>query len=262
MDKVSSSGISAWIEHVVTARIAGGRPVAGIRRFRLPAIGSYDCERVTIDLQSGNELVLFLKNFSHSRLSKDQPERRRIRELRVYRDLLDGAGLGTPEYFAAMCDDSEDKYWLLLEFVEAEVLEIIDERNGVSATAWLARMQRHFLDRADDLASCDFLIEHDTEYFQKKAADASRNVGTQAAVHSAALEHALQCYVENGVRFSQHISAANTTLLLSTMRQPLFGSNCVWPTRMPQVERVSRFRTCLRCGGSSIASGCIGWSTG
>ena len=203
MDSVSNREITAWIEREVGAGIAGGHSVVGIRRSPLPTIGSYECERVTVDLQGGNEVALFLKNYSHSRLSKDQPERRRIRELRVYRDLLHNTGLGTPEYYAAMCDDAEGKYWLLLEFVEADVVEQIDACNGVPAAAWLARMQRHFLDRADVLARCDFLIEHDAEYFQMKAADASRNVGTRAEVHLAALEHALECYAKNIGRMTE-----------------------------------------------------------
>jgi tRNA A-37 threonylcarbamoyl transferase component Bud32 len=203
MDKVTNNNIDLWLERVVTEQIGRGRPLAGIRRSRYPHIGSYDCERVTVEFRSGDEIVLFLKNYSRSRLSKDQPERRRIRELGIYRDLLHNSGLGTPDYYAAMCDDREGKHWLLLELVEAEVVEDIDEHNGVPAVNWLARMQRHFLDRADDLTRSNFLIEHDAAYFQMKAADATRDVATQAAVHSMALEPALECYLNNIDRMTQ-----------------------------------------------------------
>src|SRR5215212_9928710 len=66
-------------------------PIAGIQSRRCEFSSSYDCELLTVQRADGPALTLFLKDFGFSQIPKDQPDRRRERELHVYRELLPGA---------------------------------------------------------------------------------------------------------------------------------------------------------------------------
>jgi aminoglycoside phosphotransferase (APT) family kinase protein len=180
--------LRGWLEQVVT----GG--VSRVDRARLPEIGSYDCDAVTVELVDGTSRRFFLKDFSHSRQTKDHRGPRRDRELRVYRELLADSDLGTPGYRGSVWDESRDRHWLLLELVEGEVVKEVDVRHGVPAAAWLARMQAHFLRHADRLAAADYLIDHDAAYFRAKAEAARRDVAAIAPACAGLLDRALEAY--------------------------------------------------------------------
>ncbi len=172
----AESALQALLEEIVAERFGTRGSIEGIHRQRFPYIGSYDCETLTVELQGGERLVLFFKDFGFSRLSKDDRELRRARELRVYRDLLAQADLGTPRYYGSLWDEPRGRYWLLLELVEGTIVEEVDARFGVPAAAWLARMQGHFLQHSKHLGGCDFLIRHDAAFFRSKAESARRDV--------------------------------------------------------------------------------------
>jgi aminoglycoside phosphotransferase (APT) family kinase protein len=177
---MTGTAVQAWLEAVVEERIAYGRGIREIHRIPLPHIGSYDCERVSVSLADGAQVELFLKDYGRTRQSKDEPSRRKTRELRVYRELLAGADLDTPALFGTMQDEEAGQFLLLLELIDAEVVEQVDSRNGVEAVNWLARMQRCFLDNERSLTEAEFLIRHDVEFYERKAAAAERD-----AVHVA-----------------------------------------------------------------------------
>ena len=197
MDGVGNKDVDAWLECLIVEKIADKSQIAAIRRSGFPHIGSYDCYRVTVELRSGEQIGLFLKDYARSRLSKDHPDQRRTRELQVYKQLLNKAGLGAPEFHGSMWNEPEGKFWILLELVEAEVIQEVDARNGILAVAWLACMQRYFLDRTEQLARCDFLNDYDATYFQSKASDARRDVAVLAPAYTPPLERVLECYTHN-----------------------------------------------------------------
>ena len=58
----------------------------------------------------GESFRFFLKDYGFSRQSKDAPEARRDRELRVYRDLLAGADLGTPAYYGSVWNEQVGRF--------------------------------------------------------------------------------------------------------------------------------------------------------
>jgi hypothetical protein len=183
-----------WLERVVAERAASGKVIARVRRERFPHIGSYDCDALTVDLDDGEVLALFLKDFGYSRLSKDDRELRRDREMRVYRDLLAGAELGTPRYYGSLWDESRGRFWLLLERVDGSVVKEVDAESGIPAAAWLARLQGHFLRQADRLARCDFLIAHDAAFFRAKAEAARRDVARLSPPSAPRLAGVLERY--------------------------------------------------------------------
>ncbi len=179
--------LHSWLEQVLPG------PVSVVGRQRSRHIGSYTCEVLAVEMADGTVRKLFLKDYSCSRQSKDEPDRRRDRELRVYHDLLDGAQLGTPTYYGSVLDESTGGGWLLLEFVEAEIVQETDVRLGPRAAAWLARMQAHFRQHADLLDQA-FLVRHDAAFFRGKAGRAEADVEAIAPECASRLHRVLTGY--------------------------------------------------------------------
>ncbi len=103
-------------------------------------------------------------------------EQRRERELRVYQDLLAAAELGTAKHCGSVWDESEGRFWLLLEFVDGMEVRSCDFEYWVAAAAWLGRMQGYFAQHSNRLNGCDFLLRHDTDFFWSVAELALRAV--------------------------------------------------------------------------------------
>jgi aminoglycoside phosphotransferase (APT) family kinase protein len=162
-------------------------PVAGLSRSRSEVSASYDAYVVTARLAAGGQLKIFLKDFGFSRLPKEGLNQRRERELRVYRDLLAGAGLGTARYHGSVWDDSAGRFWLLLEFVDGLPLRDCALDYWVAAAGWLGRMQGSFARHPGRLGGCDFLLRHDADFFRAKAEQALCAVSRASAPLAARL---------------------------------------------------------------------------
>lgn len=165
------------IERSVARRLGLSSEIAEIRRTRTRYIGSYECDSVAVRLTSGQEFAYFLKDYGSSQKSKDEPARRRERELATYRDLLSRADLGTPSYYGSLWDESEGRYWLFLELVEGILITDHNVEHGELAAGWLGRAQGFFSQHPEILAGQDYLIRHDARFFRSKAKRALRDVG-------------------------------------------------------------------------------------
>jgi hypothetical protein len=154
--------------HNIVRDIVGGSPaITHVRRTRSRYSSWYASDIVTVGLATGAELKVFLKDFGSYPLSKDGMEQRRDRELRVYRDLLAEADLGTARYYGSVWDRSEGRFWLILEFVEGMPVRYCDLEYWIAAAAWLGRMHGYFA-RHRPRQTC-FLMCHDTRFFWSKA---------------------------------------------------------------------------------------------
>ena len=158
------------VERIVTD-VAGHASVADVKREAGRFASSFAVEVVTVRLDDGDELKVFLKDFGSSLRQRPKPgvPRRRERELAVYRDLLADADLGTPEYYGSVWDESESRFWLMVEFVEGMPVRYLDFDYWVQAGAWLARLEGHCARDPGRLSSCDVLTVQDAEYFEPAA---------------------------------------------------------------------------------------------
>jgi len=147
-----------------------------VEKSDLPSTTSYPTAAVTAGLRGGGAVRFFLKDFGHSHLPKDGVEARRLREVHVYRDLLAGAGLGTPEYYGSLLDEAEGRLWLLLELLDGVQLRECGLEAWIAAAAWLARLHAHFDGRAAELERSPLLVRHDEDYFRSKAEEAQRDL--------------------------------------------------------------------------------------
>ena len=108
---------------------------------------SFALEELDATLADGRVIRAMFKDLSRACLSpgalRAKPEFMHdpLREIEVYRDLLDGAGLGTPAYLGSSVDPGRKRYWLFIENVTGPVLWQVGEFDVYEETArWLARM--------------------------------------------------------------------------------------------------------------------------
>jgi aminoglycoside phosphotransferase (APT) family kinase protein len=171
-----------------------GPPVAGIRRRGLAGMTSYALDVVAVEFADGEVVNVLLKDFRQSRLPKHAAIQRRDRELRVYERLLEGQGLGTPRFYGACWDEATRRYWLLLEFVEGQLVRDCGFEYRLEAAAWLGRLHGRFRDQRRRLRTCDFLLLHDAEFFQQTGERASVAVSSVSHRLARRLAAVLACY--------------------------------------------------------------------
>ena len=173
----AEEALTECIEDQVLPRLNDGRmPVRRLTHALSPSTTSYTADVVTVDLGDGRTLQLFVKDFSFSRLPKDDAAGRRNRELHVYRDLLDSAELGTPAFYGSVWNDEEGRFLLVLELVDGVQLRSCGFEHWVPAAGWLGRLQGLYVRNPDRFVRSPWLLRHDERYFASKAPAALRNV--------------------------------------------------------------------------------------
>src|SRR5437867_1794934 len=164
------------VEDIVARKFGAPPPIGRIEHRRSEYAGWYASEVVTVQLEAGRELKIFLKNFGTNRGLKDGMAQRRERELQVYRDLLADADLDTARYYGSVWDEAGGRFWLLLEFVEGMPVRYCGFEYWVEAAAWLGRLQGYFARNSDRFGGCDGLVQHNADFFSSKGELALRAV--------------------------------------------------------------------------------------
>jgi Phosphotransferase enzyme family len=188
--------LDASVEATLRERLGADVAVTSITRRRSEHSSSYATEVITVRLVNRKPLRLFLKDFAVAAWQKDLMPERRAREVTVYRELLDGAGLGTPEYFGAVWDEERGRFWLLLEHVDGPQVKWCEFEEWLRAAAWLGVLHGRFARAERRLAGAAFLARHDVAFFQTTAELARRAVSLRAPALAARLDGALSGYGE------------------------------------------------------------------
>lgn len=146
-DAVTDAALAAALEHTLPA------PVRILARRASPYTSSFPLTELDVEAGDGARMTVVWKDLSPSALLPDARAARDdivpdpTRELRAY-ELLDGAGLGTPQRLAAQ--RGMDRTWLFLEAVRGARLEHVgDPAAWAAAARWLARMHAELTVRAD-----------------------------------------------------------------------------------------------------------------
>ena len=143
-----------------------GGEIATIHRKRTNLATSYEIDLLTVELTSGERRHVFLKNYGISIRGKDQRERRIDREVRVYRELLAGADLDTPQYCGSVLAPARGQTLLLLEYILGTMVDHeADLRYWIEAPRWIGRLHAHFARQCERLERCDYLLRHDENHF-------------------------------------------------------------------------------------------------
>jgi hypothetical protein len=155
---------------------------------------SFAGQILTLLLNNGKSLKLFVKDFSSSILPKDSLVQRSNREHHVYRDLLAQKNLGTAHYFGAVHKPGQQGFYLLIEFVDGMWLKYRDFDDWVAAAAWLGVLHGTFINKQADLQAADFLVKHDADFFTAKADKALQAVTQFSTTQADQLVCALDGY--------------------------------------------------------------------
>jgi len=191
---VSDDELRACLADGLASRFGSPATIVAVRRMPFDGVTSYPAEVVHVTLSTGQEVKLFLKDLSTSRLPKDGIRDRRERELRVYRDLLARADVETAQYYGAVYDESLERVCLLLEFVDGVRLSGREPEDWLAAARWLARLQGALARDADVVARAPFLVRHDATFFRAKADLAQAAVGQVSTELARRLALALDGY--------------------------------------------------------------------
>ncbi|PYS55008.1 MAG: hypothetical protein DMG13_05880 [Acidobacteria bacterium] len=168
--------------------------IAAIYRKRSEYSSFYASEILSVQLDTGDELKMFLKNFGSYPDPKDAMEQRRNRELHVYRDILARASLGTAKYYGSVWDEPEGPFWLLLELVRGIAVRHCSFDYWVEAARWLGHMQGYFYQNSGLLQGHEFLIQHDGPFFRSARERAFRAVSQRSPDLGKRLAAALSPY--------------------------------------------------------------------
>ena len=171
-----------------------GVAIDAIRELSAPRSTSYSLRRLAFDLADGRTLDVFLKDFDESPHTSDVALRRGMRERHVYETILAGRELGTPELYGVVWDDSSDRHWLLLEFVQGRKLSRSSIEDLIAAAGWLGRLHRSIAGHEAELAPPGFLLRYDDAYFRDTAERALQAVASRGGSLQQRLEAAVAGY--------------------------------------------------------------------
>lgn len=183
--------------------------IANVCSARSSLSTSYDTGLVAVHFRDGSTLTLFLKNYDHSSRRRHESERRREREINVYKHLLSQNTLGTAEYYGNVSDDERGLHWLLLEYVEGTPVRHFSIERWIEAAAWLGRIHGSFYHRSEVLRSCKWLVDHNAGFYLENADNALRAVA-EIAPH---LMSALEPIVERHAMLVQDMVRSPSTLV-------------------------------------------------
>jgi aminoglycoside phosphotransferase (APT) family kinase protein len=96
---------------------------------------------ISVQVAGNPEHTIFMKDlsdyYSDYRKSIQQLQDRRNTELLVYREVLRDAGLGTAKYYGSLLDESQERFWLFLEFVDGKPIKQTGFEHWPAAVQWL-----------------------------------------------------------------------------------------------------------------------------
>jgi hypothetical protein len=165
------------VERIVVEHFhAAPSAIAAVDQKRSQFSSFYAADVITVSLVDGEDFKIFLKNFGCFHHAKDAMKERREREVIVYRDVLSGSDLGTPGYYGSIWDESQDRFWLLLEFVEGLPMSHFRFDHWLPPAGWLGRMCGYFAKHSEKWQRCDALVQHDAAFFTTIAREALRTV--------------------------------------------------------------------------------------
>src|SRR5918996_6455991 len=94
------------LEPMIAAAFRDESPVDTIGWAAFDQATSYPAHVATVRLANGVTRRVFVKDYGSTVRPKDAPKERREREVGVYRELLQGAPLGTARYYGSFLDQS------------------------------------------------------------------------------------------------------------------------------------------------------------
>jgi hypothetical protein len=173
--RVETEELQQALQELLTESTGSPRIINRLQRQPFPFSTSVPLEELTVFFADGEQLELLFKNVSPRALD---PVAQRvkphflndpIREIEVYRSILNSASMGTAHCYGSITDDKSDRYWLFLEKISGrELYQIGEIETWSKAARWIARLHHQFR-RPQDLPARarSRLIQFDAAYYQQ-----------------------------------------------------------------------------------------------
>lgn len=170
-----------------------GRKLASVDRSPLDSTW-YRIESVTATLDSGEQVKFFLKDFGSYKHDKGRMVARRERERFFYKEIFPNGELGLPGFVADLW--SEQRTWLILEFVDAVPLGWTELETWYEAAAWLGRWQTEVADRLQSLRDSGHFAARDHAYFDRIVRNATAGAARFGEEVARKVEGAVPAYLK------------------------------------------------------------------
>ncbi len=167
--------------------------ISSLRRQPSPFATLFPAEALSVSLESGDEMRLFVKHLGPEQ--SDHPDKqRRDRETRVYEELLGDDDLPVPMYYGSNWNETTKRREVFLEYIDDWNLKYHDLEYWFIAARRLAQFHAYFATRAEKLLACDFLLRFDASYLCEWADRAITVLRDQSEELAAELALAVGCY--------------------------------------------------------------------
>ena len=166
--------LRAELAGALRGRLASDREIMRLSIRPNPYRSSFALHDLDVTLDDGTQLELLLKNLSWHSLRRGVIGGRPaflydpLREIEVYRELLQPYALGTPAFYGASVDPARDRFWLLIERVQGfQLAETGDFSAWEEAARWLAGMHDRLLLRLGEVPGVRRrLVRYDADFYR------------------------------------------------------------------------------------------------
>lgn len=182
-----------FIEAILSQAVGYQAKIDCFRRESSPFATLFPADVLTISLDCGNDISLFLKHLGSE--EADHPDKQcRDREIHVYREIMTDESLPVAKYYGSRWNGRSQCHEVVLEYIDGWNLRYHDLEHWFTAARRLAHLHAHFAAQADALWSCHYLLRFDARYYSDWAARALASVAEQSAVLATALEDVVSQY--------------------------------------------------------------------
>jgi len=191
--RANEASLRRTVERLLTEAHGHPAKIAAFGRKRSPFATLFPAEILSIRLESGEQLSLFVKYLGMEQA--DHPEKQcRDREIQIYEQLLGVPRLPVVRYYGGQWNAVTDRYELFLEYINDWNLKYHDLEHWFTAARCLAQLHAYFAPQAERLRACQFLLQFDARYLHEWASRAQAAVADQSTNLAMQLGHVIANY--------------------------------------------------------------------
>lgn len=195
-ESVATDELAALLEDGFAKRGQHSYRIARLERRPFAYQSSFPLEELIVTLTDGTHLSLLFKTLTWDALPTSvQCAKPRflydpLREIEVYRQILDADHLGTPVCYGVICDENSGRYGVVLETVSGDQLHEIGELAiWEEAARWLGRLHAYGAGQAGATdGTATHLLCHDGPYYRRWMQRARDFVALRSAAERSRLE--------------------------------------------------------------------------
>jgi serine/threonine protein kinase len=170
---IDAPSLKAVLQEGLSAYFGAPQDIQVLRYEEMETLSTHPIYSLFVRLGSGENLKVVFKQLFPDGEGWRKGNRR---EVVIYRELLSGGRFCSPQLYASLYDEQQERYWLFLEDVGEWTLDEAGNDEWLAAITWLADLHSAYWGRQDYLATLPYLTKHDRGYYLEIANAARRNL--------------------------------------------------------------------------------------